>query len=145
MKLFLSLIAILAFSALAIFGFTGMSHTASFDGHGGFTRCLVLAVQGTDCPRAESGIGITLFHLDILHAFSTAVFQSSVAVLLVSLSLSLFAFWGRGRELFAGRFGVILDLFRHRIRQDSIFAYAGKKSFFSWLTNLEKRDPALSF
>src|SRR3989338_1533603 len=81
----LSILLIVGFLGIAIFGFMGMDTS----GHG-HMDCIATAIQGKVCPETLSVIGFINFHFNAARFFSTAVFGSLViAALAILLALAL--------------------------------------------------------
>src|SRR3989338_4247650 len=82
MKILLTIVLIVGFAGVAIFGvFSMRANTHDVNNHAG--GCIAATVQGAGCPN-QSNLGDYLaFHLDAFRNLSSATFSSSMGALLI--------------------------------------------------------------
>jgi len=88
MKVAFTILLIMGFLGIAVFGVFAMNHGAEH-GHNG---CIAATAQGTDCPKGENTLSFLSFHLDAFRSFSTAIFGENLAntlILLIALVLAV--------------------------------------------------------
>lgn len=135
MRSLISLLLIIGFLGIAIFGFMGMG----IDGHG-HMDCIATAVQGKICPEAFGAVGFINFHFNAARFFSTAVFGSLVLpALAVLLALALVtSILNRLRDLPL--------IAKYRLPQFLLApVFLPKDALNYWLLLHEKRDPRFIF
>lgn len=127
MKAWLGILVLLAFGAIAFMVF--------FMGNG---NCVAEATHGAACPNA-SPLDYVRFHLTAFSFFSTAVFSMFSGALAIILGLvAWFAYANIEEQLTlspvmsGSRSRAVLNIFKE------------KQRFSSWISILEKRDPALA-
>jgi len=92
----ITILIMVSFVAIAVFGFLGIEFMTSHH-----APCIVSTSQGGICPEESAPLGYINFHLNALRNFSTAVF-ASVSFLILSLILVLaFALNLFGERMFA--------------------------------------------
>ena len=135
MNSWLSILLIIGFLGIAIFGFMGMGT----DGHG-HMDCIATAVQGKICPETFGVAGFINFHFNAARFFSTAVFGSlALTALAVFLSFALVT-------LILSRLRDLPLIAKYRLPQFLLApASLPKDALNYWLLLHEKRDPAYSF
>ncbi|PJE58537.1 MAG: hypothetical protein COU81_00140 [Candidatus Portnoybacteria bacterium CG10_big_fil_rev_8_21_14_0_10_36_7] len=128
MKYFLSLLLIISFIALSIFGSLIIGHNM---GHP-VSSCLVAVSDGGSCPVGV--INFILHHNLILKIFSKILVSSNFMVLVILLSLfSIFVlFWQK--ILFHSDFKFLLSK-SHSLISDHYFS---RKKIISWLALFEQ-------
>ena len=88
MKSLLTIVLLIGFVGVAVFGFAGVSHGAS-DAHD--SGCIMALAQGADCPTEERAADFLAFHLGTFKSFSTAIFgEPALASLLTLILLAAF-------------------------------------------------------
>lgn len=124
-------IALIAFVALAVFGFAAMLGEMN-ETH---DNCLA-SLANNGCPMPASGPAMALFHVSAYQAFSAGIltFAFFSLIILAAFSLRLAFGW-----LEKSQWKLVEKLSREFFAFESvIFAVR------HWLCRLEKRDPALA-
>lgn len=83
MKRFITIVALVGFVSISLFGFLAMSHS---EGH---ETCLGRTVQASICPETGTFSAIT-FHFSVLRGFSTAVFDVGILATVILAALFLY-------------------------------------------------------
>jgi hypothetical protein len=93
----ITILIMVSFVAIAVFGFLGIEFMTSHH-----APCIVSTSQGAKCPEESGPFAYVNFHLNALRSFSTAVFHSNPAfsalVLFLVLSFSLVSGFSAVRE-----------------------------------------------
>ena len=137
MKSALTIILILSFVGITVFGFSAMNHG---NGHGG---CIAATSRLIDCPANASGIlDFIAFHLNAFQNFSAAVMNDNILVAFLLLTAFLFAITS----------GYIDDKFfpefsnpnsSRRRKYEKSFANPLKSQIIRWLTLHENSPSAI--
>ena len=134
MKSILTLILIVSFAGIVVFGFTLFSHGMSESTSG----CITSPIDGTPCPT--NIIAMTLQHVSALQTLTTSVMPSFSSwilllafILLVSFSISIFY-----KSLFYPK----LEFSHQRLRDLVSNSFYSKQKITSWLSLFEL-SPAL--
>ena len=134
MKSILTLILIISFAGIAVFGFTLFSHGMSESTSG----CITSPIDGTPCPT--NIVAMTLQHISALQTLTTSVMPSFSSwilllafILLVSFSISTFY-----KSLFYPK----LEFSHQRLRDLASNSFYSKQKITSWLSLFEL-SPAL--
>lgn len=78
MKSALTILSIIAFTGVAVFGFVGIGHIDEMAHHG----CLAALADHGVCPIASGApLASAFFHMDILKSFSLALLNNAVLLL----------------------------------------------------------------
>ena len=120
MKLALNLIAVLAFTAITVFGLMAMDHS------GGHYGCIAARASGAICPDASPWAVIGM-HLKAFQSFSNAVFNPIFAIFFS-------VFW----LLQKNKTGLLIG-FRESFKR-TVFSFAGQ--VIRWIS-LHENSPAL--
>lgn len=128
MKGLLSILAIVSFIAVAVFGFSAMNPHL---GHNPHQICVATIVQGFECPV---GVNLADFHINAFKIFSSAVFSSYLLIILLTI------FLGSGNlMLFSNRhFANFL-----KIKEQTSFQPLCDRDLTSWLS-LHENSPAVA-
>jgi len=134
MKSILTLILIISFVGIVVFGFTLFSHGMSESTSG----CITSPIDGTPCPT--NIVAMTLQHISALQTLTTSVMPSFSSwilllafILLVSFSISTFY-----KSLFYPK----LEFSHQRLRDLASNSFYSKQKITSWLSLFEL-SPAL--
>jgi len=134
MKHLLTLILLISFVGIAIFGFSLFAHGMDSSGN----NCITSPIDGTDCPTSIAAM--TLHHISSLQTLLTSVTPSLsnwlsllAFVLLVSVSVFL---------LFKNLLFPKPELLRKRLRDLEVSLFCSKQKIISWLSLFEN-SPAL--
>ena len=135
MKYLATLLLIVSFAGMGIFGFSLFDH-AMMDGSN--SGCVASAIDGTVCPT--SIMDMTLHHISVLQILSTTTVPSGSNWLLLLASLFLvsvliFLFY---KDLLLPK----LEFLRERLRDLILHSLQSKRRIVSWLSLLEL-SPAL--
>ncbi len=131
MKSLLTIVLLIGFVGVAVFGFAGVSHGAS-DAHD--SGCIMALAQGADCPTEERAADFLAFHLGTFKSFSTAIFGEPVLASLTALILLVLGF--AAFELRADAVHPRLAAYaRYRWRQ--FLDLAEKRKLLFWLARCE--------
>ncbi|MBI2482529.1 MAG: hypothetical protein HYV76_03160 [Candidatus Vogelbacteria bacterium] len=129
MKSILTLILIVSFAGIAVFGFTIFSHSMSESTSG----CVTSPIDGTPCPT--NIVAMTLQHVSALQTLTTSVTSSISSwilllafILLVSFSISIFY-----KNLLFPK----LELLHQRLRDLVFNSFYSKQKITSWLSLFE--------
>lgn len=130
MKYLASLLLILSFVGIAIFGFSIFDHRMM---DGSNTGCVASAIDGTACPT--NIIDMTLHHVSVLQTLTTTVVSpiSDWLLLLVSLfliSVSIFIFYKN--SLLPNP-----ELLPQRLRDLTLSSFHSQQKITSWLSLFE--------
>ncbi len=132
MKYFASLLLIVSFIGISVFGFVifdmGPGHTGG---------CVASAVDGTECPT--NLIGFALHHISAVQTLTTAIPQNSNWLLLLAslffISVSIFLFY---KNLLFPK----LKFLPQRLQNLALHSLYSKQRIISWLSLFEL-SPAL--
>lgn len=137
MKRALTIITVLSFISIAVFGFMAIGHGNEHKGR----ACLATTVNGQSCPKEFGLAGILAFHLGTFKSFSTAVFAQTIFMSLVFGVLALLWLQGIGSNSFSE-----LDrrnfCYRHKYKKQSPVSVF-KSENFRWLS-LHENSPAFA-
>lgn len=129
MKYFVSLLLIMSFVGIGIFGFAlfdmGSNHLS--------TGCVAPAIDGTVCPT--SIVGMTLHHISALQTLTTTAVSSGsnwllLLATLLLISVSIFLFY---KNLLFPK----LKFLREHLRDLILLALSSKQKIISWLSLFE--------
>jgi len=89
MKSAIIIFFILSFAGIIAFGVFTMNHGVDHDNRSSI--CLEAIARGVDCPKQGDAVSFTIFHLDVLRSFFTAVFgqDTTSSFLLVAVLFAL--------------------------------------------------------
>jgi len=128
MKLALNLIAVLAFTAITVFGLMAMDHS------GGHYGCIAARASGAICPDASPWAVIGM-HLKAFQSFSNAVFNPIFTIFILAIFAIFFSiFW----LLQKNKTGLLIG-FRESFKR-TVFSFAGQ--VIRWIS-LHENSPAL--
>lgn len=130
MKYLATLLLIMSFAGIGIFGFSLFDHTMMNSSN---SNCVASTIGGTECPT--SIMSMTLHHISAIQTLTTALpSSSSLFLLLVSLLFIGLAFF------FPHRFNPPqLALYRYRSRD--FFSPPQERKYLRWLA-LHENSPA---
>lgn len=133
-KFLIGVFLVLTVATVAIFGFAMMIEHGSFQHDG----CLAALSGATPCPESANPTDYAAFHLDLLKTFTYTVEQSSMAIVLIVLSVLLswllFKLWRRSGVTISSSFYRSKKYFLRLITSFQL-------RLRSWLAMLEARDP----
>lgn len=86
MKLFLAILAVISFLALAGFGVFAMDHDGD---HSMAEGCVAAMAKPIDCAETSNPFAFLSFHLDFFKSFSKAVFGQGFSALIFIAALAL--------------------------------------------------------
>lgn len=94
MKYLTSLLLIISFIAIAVFGFAVFDHGM----HSSSNDCVASAIDGIVCPT--NIVNMALHHISVLQTFSQASIPSTASVLLSLLLFAMISFFLLRKDLF---------------------------------------------
>ena len=126
-----SFLGIAVFSSLAINHGNGQEHIG----------CIATTAKGEDCPLSINTILFTIFHLDTIKSFSTAVFNDSypsslILLILLILLIGWISYFRVGSDLLV----LTTAQYHHRPRETYFFPL--RQNLTSWLA-LHENSPAI--
>ncbi len=135
---YLSILLLIGFVGLAVFGVFGMNHGSGPSHDMAANDCIASTVKGVDCPIEVKSLDFAVFHIDAFKSFSLATlgenFMSAFLLTFVSL---LFA----GLSFFSSIFLRRPQLAFYRYRFLDSFSDFQEQEFTSWLA-LHENSPA---
>lgn len=137
MKQWLTVLTILSFISIAVFGFMAMGHGNE---HGG-EACLATTINGKGCPKEFGLAGVLNFHLGTFKSFSTAVFAEAASVMYLALVLFAVVIISAIRLQSFSNYKQASFTYRRRYL-DQPSASFFKSENFRWLS-LHENSPAL--
>lgn len=136
MKSAFTILLILSFVGIAVFGVFAMNHGDNY-GHNG---CLAKTAQKIDCPKATGAISFLNFHLDAFKKFSTATLADNFAnALLLFLALILVIRLKIIANIQPASPVLVTNYHRRRFFESPSFPY--QRELARWLA-LRKNSPA---
>ncbi len=106
MKYLTSLLLIMSFIGIAVFGFAIFDHGM----HNPNSDCVASVIDGVACPT--NILNMALHHISVLQGFSQTLIPSTVSILLLSLLLTAFSFFLFQKDLFYPQ--PVFLFYRHR-------------------------------
>ena len=136
MKSVLTILLILGFIGITIFGFAIMHYGNGY----GSGNCIAAIILGTDCPRANDALAFATFHINALNFFTTAVFglSSFANILLIFLALIIFLRFGL---IFNQSLVLAKNAFQASYSRFFEFHLFFRKEIIRRFTLLNKRNP----
>lgn len=136
MKYLITLILIVSFVGIAIWGFTFFAHGMNSSDN----NCVTSPIDGTICPT--SIVAMTLRHISSLQTFLTSVTPSisNLLLLLAFILLVLVSVFQLYKNLLFSK----IDLLREHLRDLETNLSYSKQKIISWLSLFEN-SPSLSF
>lgn len=133
MKVAFTILLILGFTGIAVFGFAAMGHN---DGSHG--SCIAATAQGIVCPDAMSALDFASFHVSTFRSFTTAIFDGNIlTALLLSITLSVLV----GLGFLASAFNSPSLNFANRYRLSPAYSSPLEKELTRWLA-LHENSPS---
>lgn len=128
MKYLITLILIVSFVGIAIFGFTFFAH-----GMEGSDNCITSPIDGTACPTSIASM--TLHHISALQTLLTSVTPSisNLLLLLAFILLTSVSIFLSHKNLLFPK----LELLRKRLRDLEVNLSYSKQKIIFWLSLLE--------
>lgn len=121
---------LLAFTAIAVFGFLGMVHGEAHTG------CIAVAARAAACPSGPAPFADIAFHVAAWKGFSATAAPSSLLLAIVILVASIAIPWERHRFRASAS---------HRELQHPVIVSQPISvllpAFFRWIAIHERRDP----
>lgn len=134
MKISLTILLVISFVSIAVFGFFGMNSTM---GPGHKSDCIAAVAQDADCPQETNSLDFAIFHVDAFRSFSLTTLTVNIAT---AFLLVLALFLGLGFLLRRIFYTPYLALSFSRFTDSS--PPLPKQEFTSWLALLEN-SPAV--
>lgn len=87
-NLLISITLLIGFSSMAVFGFLAMGTFSDIHGHG---TCIASLVNSASCVLEMNIINFSSFHIDAFLSFTSAIFNTLSAILLLLLPIYFFS------------------------------------------------------
>ena len=135
---YLSILLLIGFVGLAVFGAFGMNHGNGPSHDIAMNDCIASTVKGVDCPIEVKSLDFVVFHIDAFKSFSLATLGEDVVSVLLLSFVSLFFI---GLAIFSSFLLRRLQLVFYRCRFLDSFSHFQEKEFIGWLA-LHENSPA---